>query len=522
MKRFYFLVICLYITFSGLGQKLITSVPFSSSSPFLEPEEKSFMAKLGDDEFISIAKVKGGMNGPSHYVFEKYDLSLKAVYAEPFELGPDEDIAEFFFNGKNAVLLTINHDMHKSVSTLFAWLFDPATGKMVEKKTLIETPVANWGEVKYKGAVKETFDDCVHACLNPYFVTHFQYQYNIEFSPDKSKFIAHIYDFGKKTLVTDAKIFDTQLNVLAEGEIPIDNNFINYGIFPNNRGEVYILNADRIGRIVLVWYDLKSKDSKLLDIQYASTNRESLTLKMLNDDVVYVANITTQNGVLTGVMYSKFNFESNLIEKINFYELSVGLKQTIEAAEDMDPSVKKEDWKHYEITNFIMNEYEKIILVLEKRFMDGTNFVYDGTTVNTVDRWSEKPGRISTEGTILFAFNKEDEIIWENFYIKNQQADVNVGLLSASFEFDNTSEGKLRMLYANSSNATGVMNDLKYVEWDEYSGSRVKDIELTNDQKICLMKTHILWWDDKVVVAGRKGLIGKKTFLNLYELIGQP
>jgi hypothetical protein len=331
--------------------------------------------------------------------------------------------------------------------------------------------------------------------------------------------LVYFYDYSQKTLVVYTSMYDAEMDVIAERNISVDNNFVNYGLFPNNRSEFYILNADKLGRIVLVQYNIADGTNKFLDLQYSSSVRESLVLKQLNDDVVYIANTNVKNDVVQGIMYTKFNFIDNLVEKINYYEISLGLKQTVEAARSGNKSISNiENWKNYEITHFFMNEYEKLILVLEKRELTGGNFKYSGSTVHDLSHWGEKEGRISVEGLIMFAFNRDDEIIWENFYLKSQIADVNIGLLGASIELDNSAEGKLRMVYASSDNSSGVFNMLRYVEWDEYSGSRIKEINLENKDKLSLMRSHLLWWDDKVMLIGRKGLIGKKTVMNLYDL----
>lgn len=513
---FLFLFICCSV---GYTQKLSKSVPFSSNSPFLEPDPQKLILKVSDSEFLTLAKVKGGLNGASEYVLEKFNFSLNTSYSKEFKVEPDEDIIDFFYNGKHAVLICNIHDFIKKKAILKAHFFDPGTGEKVREKVMAEMPVGDFLEERYKGAVKETFKESIFSYLNQNFIIPFQYRFHLKFSPDNNKLLAYFYDYSQKKLVAHAAMFDLEMNQLHRSMVSIDNNFINYGLFPNNRNEFYILNVDRLGRLVLVQYNMGDGTNKFLDLQYTSSVRESLHLNQLNDDVCYIANTNTKDGELLGIMYTKFNFESNLVEKINFYELSTGLKQTVDAAREVNPHLgSHENWKNYEITHFIMNEYEKIILVLEKRELSGGNFSYSGKTVHDNSHWVQKDGRLNVGGMMMFAFNVNDEIIYENFYLKSQVADVNVGLLSSSVELDNSSEGKLRMVYATSDNSSGVFNTLKYVEWDEYNGTRVKELDLESDDKISLMRSHVMWWDDKLVVVGRKGLIGKKTVMNLYDL----
>lgn len=519
MRKLFFLLVLINISASIVAQKLTTSMPFSSASPFIEPDPSKLVVKLPGDEMVSLAKVKGGLTGSSDFVLEKYGLSLTAQYSQGFSLADNEDIVSFFYKLDKLVLLSNIHDETKKIASLKAYIFDPTNGNKIDEKVLKEYPVKAWMAEKYKGTVKESFKNNIYSYLNSGFIIPFQYQFHIEFSPDNSKMLAYFYDYSQKSLVAHVSLFDSGMKQIGETNASIDNNFINYGLFPNNRSEFYILNADRLGRIVLVQYKISDGSSKFLDLQYSSSVRESLVLKQLNDDVVYVANTNVKNEVVQGIMYTKFNFADNLVEKINYHELSLGLKQTVDAARGANKAISNhENWKNYEITHFFMNEFEKIILVLEKRELTGGNFAYSGSTVHDVAHWGEKTGKINVEGLIMFAFNRDDEIIWENFYLKSQIADVNVGLLGASIELDNTSEGKLRMVYASSDNPSGVFNVLKYVEWDEYNGSRIKEIDLENKDKLSLMRSHLVWWDDKMILVGRKGLIGKKTVMNLYDL----
>jgi len=502
---------------SLFAQKLLKTASFSSNSTFLEPNPIPHSIKISATEFVTLAKTKGGQNGASEYVLEKYDLNLSPLYSSPLEVGPDEDFIRFFYNDTNLVLLSVIHELMHSKTTLKVYFIDPATGKVSNEKELTQLDVPKWAEVRYKGAVKETFANCINSCQNPNFIIPFQYQIQVKFSPDKSKIFTYIFDYGQRTLIAHTKLYDRNFNLLAAGDVPIDNNFINYGIFPNNKGEVFILNADKLGRVVVVKYNLETKENQLLDIQYSNATRESLVLKVFNDDAVYVANINAINGKMQGIMYAKFNFKTNLIEKINFYALSVGLQQTVSAARGAQ-HLGEDDWKNYEISDFLINKFEKIILLVEKRELTGANFKYDGTTINDISRWVPKDGKINTGGVMMFAFNKDNDIIWENFYLKSQLVNINTGLLTASFNFDNTAEGKLRIVFATSDNAAGTLNTLKFVEWDEYKGSRLKELTLQNDSKLSLLREYTIWWDDKLLVVGRKGLIGKKTEMNLYEL----
>lgn len=501
------------------AQVLATSDIFTTGSTSLEPDGRNEVVKLSDSEFITITKTRGGASGSSEFALQKYDLSLKPKFTTTLTTESTEDYKDIFFNGTDIVLLSVIHNTNDQESKLVAYGFDVTTGTKKWDKELDKNKVAEWVTIKYKGVVKESFENSVSSNLPKNFVTPVQYQYYTRFSPDSSKFISYIFDYGQKNLVANLKVYDKNYSVIDTAKIFIDNNFINYGIHVNNLGELFIMNVDRLGRIVMIKYNIKTKETELLDIQYSSSNRESLNLQILNNDAVYVANITVNGARLTGVMYSKFDFKTNLVEKINFHELSEGLKQTVHTVRSSSKSVKGDDnWLNYDLTHFFLNEYEKVIIILEKREINSPGYTYDPGAANDPQKWQERTAKVTTEGTILFSFNANDELMWENYYLKSQNVDATIALTTTSFSFNETEDSRLRMVFASSDNAAGVLNTINYVEWDGTNGNKVKDIPLQNDEGLGLIRNYTIWWDDKLVLVGRKGLFGKKSFIHLYKI----
>jgi hypothetical protein len=515
----FILVFAISVIELAQAQVLQTFAPFSTGTPFLEPDGRNEAVKISATEFVTLTKVRGTNSGPSDFVLEKYDLSLKASFKTPLISDVNEDYKDLYFDGKDIILLSVIHNMDQKTSKLLAYGFDPGSGTKKWDKVLDNFKVTDFLSIKYKGAVKQTFENAVGSCLPKNYVTPLQYQYQVKFSPDSSKILTYIFDYGQKNMVAKVKTFDNKYNVIDTAQVSIDNGFINYGIFPNNKGDLFILNIDRMGRIVVIKYKIKTKEVKLLDMQYSSSHRESLKLHIHNDDEVYLANINTGNGKLLGVMYSKFNFGTNLVEKINYHELSESLKQTITTMRASNKDMRGlENWMNYEITDFIVNRYEKIIIVLEKREFSSPGFQYDPSAVNDIANWQEREGKVNTEGLILFSFNANDEIMWENYYAKIQTMDIASGLISSSYVFDNSVENELRIVYAFSDNATGIFNAIHVVEWEELSGNKTKDIPLQNDEKLTFLRQYTLWWGDRLVLVGKKGLLGKKSSINLYKI----
>ncbi len=518
MKRWTFLLL-LFLTLEGFSQVLKTALPFSTATPFSDPDGRKVTLKINADEFVVLSKVKGHLHGESVYQLEKYDKDLGLKFKVIMLCSHEEDFKELFFNGKELILFSVIHDEGQKKTKLIAYMLDIMTGSKKSEKILHEHVVSEWLEIQGKGAVKTTFDNEICASLAKHFTTHFDYQYQINYSPDKSKILVYIFDYGKKNLIAEIKIFDANLNELENGSVSIDNGFINYGIYTSNKGEVFILNSERTGRIVVIQYTIKTKVNKLLDIQNASTNRTSLNLQVFSDFEVYISCINTTSNKLAGVMYAKFDFKQNTVERLNFHDITEGVLQTAQLMRGSNKNLSGQDnWMNYEIVHFYVNEYEKVILVLEKRELVGIGHNYNSLSVLHPKNWSEKAVKVNTEGIFLFSFNKDDELLWENFYQKSQVNEVVSGITCSSFAFNITDDGRLRMFFPSYESTSGIYNVINYVEWDELTGNKTKELKAPNDEGISMLTDYTVWWEDRVMVVGRKGVFGKKSFMHLYKL----
>jgi hypothetical protein len=514
LSKIYWIAILLF-TLKVNGQVLIKEIPFSTATPFLEPDGRREVVKVSPNEFMVLSKVKGNMNSESEYLLEKFDYSINPSFKVPIKLSFNEDVYQLYFNGKDIILFTIVHDQDNLESKFLAYAYNKSTGEKLWDKILMYHKVATFQTIRGRGVIEESFENAICSNLSKNFIIPFDYQYYLNFSPDSTKLLLYSFDYSKNNLVGTALVFDKELNKINEGIIPIDNNFINYGVSINNRGEVYIVNADRMGRIVVVQYNLETRDNKLLDIQYSSTIREGLKTQVLTDDAIYVASVNTSNHKVQGVMYAKFDFEKNLVEKINYHQFSEGLQQTADAVHN-EKFKSAENWEHYEITNFVVNKFEKVLLVLEKREINSLEYLYQTEAPLEADRWKERTGKVITESVILLSFNAMDDLMWENYYAKSQTADVTYGLTSCSYTMDITDE-RIRMVYATAVGASGVFNTYNFVEWDARNGNKVKELPLQNDEGLALVRNYCLWWDDQLFLVGRKGLLGKKYIAGVYK-----
>lgn len=513
------IVIFLILVNAAKAQVLTKTIPYTIASSYLETSRQIDCIPVGNNQFVSLNKIKGTQLGVSNFLLEKYDLDLNVLFSIPLTTNTEEDYKELHILNNQLCLFSEIHDLVNKKKALKVYFYNLENGQLIKEKTVDEQKVAPWLVYNGKGTSTESFESAVSGSLTYNFNTPLEYQYTIEFSPDKKVLLIYTFDYSQKTLVATTIIVDDKLEVLQSGKVSIDNNFVNYGIYVNNRQELFILNCDKLGRVVLVRFEMQTKDIILLDIQSSIAKRESFKLQFLNDDEVYVANMVVSNKKLNGIMYAKFNFKDRVVEKLNFYDLSDGIKSTSTAVRNSNKMFSgQEDWLNYQITDFYLNEYEKIIVVLEKKNIEAIGYTYDPAGVNDIKNWQERLGKVRAESVVLLSFNKNDVLLWENYYPKNQVNDILGGVLSASYNMNVSDEGKVRMLFAKSDNSAGVYNQMHYVEWDELSGNKVKDLSLTNDEGLSLLKNYTAWWEKKMVLVGKKGLLGKKTAINVYDL----
>ena len=509
-------VFLVLVSVESFSQVLNKTIPFNIGTAYLEPDGRDLSLKLNNDEFITLAKAKGGVMGTSSYVLEKFTKDFKSVFKVALTAELEEDFFKLTFYQNTLRLFSTIHDSRTLTSKCKIYDYAILDGKLIRDKIIAERSIGAWSPAIGKAVVEEDFTTAIASAQPRSFVTPLEYIYQVRFSPDQKKFILYIFDYSQKYLIAHATIFDQELNVLSKGMIPVDNNFINYGIYINNKGEQFILNVDRGGRIALIKYNMETKDNVFLDISSSSAKRYGFKVEFLNDDEVYVFNLASRSEAFAGVMYSKFNFNEKVVAKLNYHELSEGMIQTSTALRHSNSDFQgTDDWLNYVISDVYLNTYEKIIIVLEKQYIESAAFHYQSSTVSNADNWYEKSGRVITGPLMLFSFNKDDVLLWETYSLKEQSNDISAGILSASYAMNITDAGKIQMVYASGSK--GLYNEINYMEFEEASGSRIKNIKIDNIEGLSVLKDYTVWFDDSFIVGARKGLFGNKSFLVRYN-----
>lgn len=515
------LVTCSCISFVAIvhAQSVVAIKDFRLTSPFSEPDGRNDVVKITSSDFVTIAKVKGSQSGKSDFMIERYDADLKVFWQVPVSVESSEDFKEMYYNGKELVILSVIHKEAEKKTKLVAYAFDVNDGRKLWVKELESFDVGDWEMHPHKGKVKESFVDVVCEHANQDFITPFEYKHNIQFSSNQSKFVSYVYNYGEPSLTASVSVYDNAGNLLKRGKISIDNDYTNYGIYVNNDGLVYILNANNIGKVNLIQYNLDTKDFDLLDLPSSNFMKDDFHVHFKNNNVVFVANSEVKDGKIYGVMYSQFNFNTKKVDFSFYEEFGAEFKSKIINERKNNKQIKgEEDWLDYDITHFLVDTNDEVILVLEKRTLHADGYPHVGRSTFDKSHKVELTGHVQAETVIFAAFNKAGGLKWKNFILKNQVYPASDGLNTISFVLHDKDPSDLHFIYASSENLDGSLHGLNLLSVNKESGT-VSKKTLPNENKLTLVKDYSHFMEDKsLILVGKKGLLGKASMIVKYKL----
>ncbi|HXA02482.1 MAG TPA: hypothetical protein VNW99_10875 [Cytophagaceae bacterium] len=511
--------LCLITFFSSFSQSIVVNNAFRLGSPYNEPDGRNDIVKINATDFVTLAKVKGNATGKSDFMLERYDgSSLQPQWQVSLSADGFEDYKDLYFNGKEIVLLSVIHNEGEKKTRLEGYGFDISSGTKTWTKEMEAYTVGDWETHAHKGKVKESFIDVVCEHANAEFVTPFEYKHNIHFSPDQSKFISYVFDYGQKNLTANISVYDNACNLLNRGIVTIDNDFTNHGIYINNKGTVFIINANNSGKLNFIQFDLVSKDFTLLELPPSNFQKDDFQVQFQNDDIIYVGNSEIAQGKVVGVMFSKFDFKNKKLEKSIYHEFRPEFKSEVVKERAAKGIKGDEDWKDYDITDFIVESNGNIVFLLEKRSLYAEGYPHVSRDMFDKSHTVEFIGHVHAEGILMLYF-KDDLLEWSNYIAKNQVYPANDGLNSVSFVIDNTKAATIRLLYASSEGMDGMLSTLNIVSIDRATGNKTGPVILPNKDKLSLVKDYTIWPEDNsLIIVGKKGILGKSSNIAKYKL----
>ncbi|MDB5273834.1 MAG: hypothetical protein JWO58_2201 [Chitinophagaceae bacterium] len=524
MKAFYLFVFLMSLC-NGMivsAQSVEFSKDFRLGSPNTEPDGRKDVVVLPNGDFVALSKVSGSAKGKAEFALERYGKNFETIWSVPLSVENNEEYKDIFFNGKELVLLSGVHFRTEGITKLAAYGYDPDKGGQLWTKELDKYPVGQWDDNPHKGKVKETFIDVIIEHNSTEFVTAFEYTHHLAFSPDGSKFISYVFNYGEHALTANVGMYDNSGNLLKKGKVGIDNDYVNYGIYLNNKGELFILNANNGGKVNFIKFDMDTKDFNIIELPASNFQKDDFHVRFLSEDKLLVGNTELNSkGTFAGVMYSVFDFAQQKVEKSVFKEYDATLRSKhLEARKESKLIKGEETWLDYDLTHFGLESNGQVLFVLEKRCLYAEGYPHISRSTFDKSHKVELDGHVQAEGIIMMSFDSDkDELKWATYLAKNQVYPAIDGLNSISFAMDNQQPDQVRFIYAYSDGLDASIHKIRYLSYDRSNGQIVKDEMLPNPDKLVLVRDYTIWPQrDKLVLVGRKGLLGKVSVIVSYKL----
>ncbi|WP_018344363.1 hypothetical protein [Cytophaga aurantiaca] len=520
MKKIVTTALLLCLSWIAFSQSIELSNDFRLASPYHEPDGANDVVRLKDGDFVTIAKLKGGISGKSDFAIERNNgSSFKVVWSTLISVSASEDFKDLYFNGKDLVLLSVIHLELEKKTQLVAYGYDVKTGSMIWTKELESYTIAPYIEVEHRGSVKESFIDVICEHTSPSFVTPFEYKHNVRFSPDESKFVSYVFDFSQHTLVASVAVYDNAGTVLKKGKVTIDAGYVNHGIFVNNRGELFIVNVNGSGKINIIRLNLDTHEFQIVEIAGSNYKKDELITQLISDDKVIVGAVELFEEKLVGVTYAIANFVTLTLDKHVTDKFDAAVFSKVSEARKALKYKGEENWVDYDLSHMFVSETEGVILVLEKRSLYADGYPHISPTAFDKKHQVEVNGHVHAEGILLFSYGKDDVRKWVQYVAKNQVYPSTDGLNTISYVIDNSHHTNIRIMYATSESMDGSVTTINLTHIDRASGKVVEQSVLPNESKLMIVRDYTMWEEnDKLIVVGRKGITGKASAIVRYKL----
>jgi hypothetical protein len=492
----------------SFAQKLVKTDQFILDPSIGGFEEQILSQYIEGIGLINLGKNKAETKGWNSYILELRKPDLETVWKTSLKVSLQENFLQMKVDKSRIALVSVLHNEKQKHSQLQVTFISLDDGSLLQEKILSEHDILPWQEDYDKGGVKQTFEWIILSG-NARFTTPLEYRYNLSFSPDNQKSIAYRYDFSLPDLYAEAIIFDDQWQEEKRVTLPIDKGYLNSGIFINNTGKLFLLNSKEDGTVAVIQYDPIDKSSSFLEISPSNSLRNSFNFSFEDDNHILVSNLSYRNSQLSGLMFSKFNFEEKKIDWVKFQEIS----PTSQINDSLPFSSLQFTNKNFELVE-VYKHSGSYTVIIENRdyFAAGNAFNYFGR--DHIDFWKPRKGKILTGDLLILNFNSDQDLKWVKVVNKNQENASDEGISTSSIKSE-IFEQELQILYAV---GVGMATQLNLVRINIQSG-HLNIFELPNQNNLVLVRNYTNWLDQKtLILAGKIKFKGKASLIIKYKL----
>ena len=516
MKRF-IIIISISLFCSSIFGQIKKTIPFSLKGAV----DANFMQSsfwIGDD-LCTIARISGKQNRYSSYAVVRYDDDLNEVWRSSVTTSANEDLLDFFELDKTVCVLVNGYDPETRMAYVTRAKIHKKTGDWMKTDTIVSEVIPEWKIRASKATVKETFQNAILSIQYSNYVIPLEFKYQVKFSPDSSKLMIYRFDYSRKELWVKADIYNSNLDLIEQGEVPVDDHYICYGMDVNNNSEVILYKANENGKVVALRFHLGTEEFKYTSLYTTNSTRDNLTLWQQDVDHLYMAKLNRKNGSFVGVTFSRFNFPAEKVDETRFQAFESTFKADLmaEIKKNRIPNIDK-SWLHFELTDFFIDKDSNRIIIVEERNIISTDFEYLPEMVEQKENWQPKIGRIKAGVLLFFVFDKDNKLIYKEGIVKNQDIDATDGLNTVSYTVNHNDEQNRVQIVMSEEGKSTSLNQIRFMEIDYVAGRVSKDYLLDNPNKLILSRPYILFKDDILYFVGKKGMLSKKTYFVKYKL----
>ncbi|MDQ3394311.1 MAG: hypothetical protein M3512_09410 [Bacteroidota bacterium] len=506
--KYLILLISIVIFFPILanGQSFIKADDFVIKTPFLEPEDRILSQSIGKQGFVTIAKSKGTTKGDSYYILQHRRPDLSKKWSKEMRLASNENILHLRIIDEQVVIFTVIHDEKFKKTTLHADYYHLVDGNQISEKILLEHNIGQWNASENKGGLHKDFNSYILSGTKKGYVTPLEYRYYIASSPDDSLIMFYKFDFSQSALMVEAFVYNNELKLIKEGILPVDKGYLNHGLQLSLAGNIYMLNSKEDGTAAVIYYDLKDKSSRFLEISPSNVDRAYFKINIEEEHSAVLSYINIKGLLLEGISFARFNFKDEKIEWVQFQNL----KETIDSLSlKLGENFPRDN---FELVHHISTKEGNLFMLEQRNFIHPGNQYQPGIK-DDLSYWRPGKARIVLGNILLVLFGPDNELKWAQVIPKNQASTSAEGLITNSFEFE-VFEDHIAVLYAV---GIGSISQINYVQIN-WAGEILKS-ELPNPHGIILLLPYTQWLNAKeIVVVGKKGFASKASLILKYRL----
>jgi|GEM_PF-2113961 len=272
------------------------------------------------------------------------------------------------------------------------------TSMKVNGKTIDSATVTPFLNRAGKGQVRQSLQNAILSGQPR--IYPFEYQYEMQSSPDKRYFLIYRYDYSQPGLLVHLKVLNTGFSVIHTLQLPVMDNSVSHGYWIDNQGDIYAVYTDTEDAVYVMRYQPATNTTNWLEVGADVTRRNRFVPVFGADGILFLANISEDlNGKWQGVMITTFDFRKHQVTDLFFYQAE-NLKEKL--------TPKMPDGR-YELIDFQATAQEKTV-ILQKIAIQANRYVYDPRAVHDPLHWLSRKQQVQYGEKITLRINADNKI----------------------------------------------------------------------------------------------------------------